>query len=352
MRRRSFLKYSSTAAAAALLPSTFAQQSAALHAPKKPKVLPSGSTLGLVAPASSVSEEQFEKTLSNVSQLGYRCTYSPKLRLRKGFLAGTDSSRLSDLHRAFQDPSIDGILCVRGGYGCMRLLNKIDYNSLRPHLKPLIGFSDITALHIALYNKLDWVGLHGPMGGSDFSDFSVSAFKELLQGGGKGYRVSPYPQPAASADKGPILDTCWTIVAGKAKGRLMGGNLTMICALLGTPYSPRFDDCIVFLEEVGERPYRIDRMLTQLHLSGVLRRARGLVLGVFSDCEEPLEYFNPTAPVYLEEVIKERLSTLRIPVLYGLPFGHVQANAILPVGIEAELNTFNKSITLQESALR
>ena len=356
--RRDFLRSASLSALAmGLVPRVEGQaeppsRSPLPSAPHKPHRLPQGSTLSLITPASSISEEQFERALFNVQSLGYVAKYSPRIRFRSRFLAGSDEDRLSDLHEAFKDPSVDGIWCIRGGYGTMRLLDRIDYRGLRPHLKPLIGYSDITALHMAFYRVLNWVSFHGPMAASELTPYTMSNFKALFQGGGSNYELKPYQQSKSEEPaKAPtLLDKSFTIVGGSASGRLVGGNLTMLNSLLGTPYAPNYKGCIVFLEEIDERPYKVDRLLTQLLLSGLLNQAAGLVLGIFNDCEEE-EFFDPSNPVFLESVLKERLSALSIPVLYGLALGHVRDHATLPIGVRAHLDADQKSLTLEENAL-
>ena len=240
---------------------------------RKPLALHRGGTVGLIAPASPVPEKKFDEAIQNIEQLDLKVRYSKRLKSSKGFLAGDDTTRLRDLHEMIEDQTIQGIFCIRGGYGTMRLLRDINYRILRQNIKPLIGFSDITALHLTFYEQLEWIGFHGPMGTSNFTDFTTQALWRILEGRSTGYTLRRYAQSTNYATQNRLLDKCFTIRKGRAEGKLIGGNLTIINSLLGTPWAPNFDHKIVCIEEVGERPYRIDRLFTQLLLSGALKQS-------------------------------------------------------------------------------
>ena len=350
LSRLGFVKKSAALTSVALLPTLFSSpalkrlrhQGPTL---KRPHILPQGSTLGLVAPASGIDDALFQRAIQQITSLGYRIKYTPQAQARKGFLAGNDKDRWADLQAAFMNPDIDGIVCLRGGYGTSRILSHINPKLL---LKPFMGFSDITALGLVFYQRLRWLSIHGPMPTSVFTPFTLQHIKKMLQEGGKGMTLRAHKQP--EDPKIIVSNACFAIREGFASGRLLGGNLTVICSLLGTPYMPDFSGCIVFLEDVGERPYRIDRLLTQLIMSGVLSQARGIALGTFVDCEEG-EYFQPSNPVYLYEVLEERLKPLGIPVVYGLPFGHVADHVPLPQGGQGALDATKKTLYLTEEAL-
>ncbi len=313
-----------------------------------PKALFSGARIGVISPSSSLSRENFFRMIDNFSKLGFEMIYTDNLRVKKGFLAGTDHQRLDDLHRMFEDDSIDGIICSRGGYGAGRLLNDIDFELIAKHPKVFIGYSDITALLLAIHKQTGLVCFHGPNGDSTYSIFSEERFRSLILEKEEGYQLSkddpslPEEMPTSFKE----------IHSGVAKGPLIGGNLTLISTLMGTPYEADFEDRIVFLEDIGESPYRIDRMLTQLLLAGKFEKARGIMLGNFVDCE--VEPEDPDFPdsFSLEEVISERLGRLNIPVVMGMPFGHIKENGILPLGVEAELDAGNGTLTLMKAAVK
>ncbi len=298
-----------------------------------PGALPKDATLGLVAPASAVSRSAFESALENISALGFQVKYSDNLRVRRGFLSGTDQQRVKDLHDMYLDSDVHGIMCVRGGYGSGRLLPQLDYELIRSNAKPLIGYSDITALHQAIYHKSGVVGYHGPVGASEYNDFTLDYFQDVVM---KGKTTKIRSEEAK------------VIFEGTSEGLLAGGNLSLLASLVGTPYAMDYAGHILFIEEVGESPYRIDRMLTQLKQSGALNGVAGIALGYFTNCDQ-----EPGDPGYeisigLEEVFREQFADLNVPVVMGLPFGHESHNVTLPIGINAELSSKKKGIKLLE----
>jgi len=309
---------------------------------RKPLRLRDGSTIGLIAPAGPASDEKIAKALANLSTLGYRVREGAALRARHGYLAGTDAARLADLHRAFSDPEVDAVWCVRGGYGCTRLLPDIDYDLVRKHPKPFIGYSDVTALHIAIGQKTGLVTFHGPVAAADFPENTLRHFHAALTSPQPGYLIqAPDPEAEVLPDEAYLP---FTIAPGTARGQLTGGNISVLTALAGTPFQPSFRDKIVFLEDVGEQPYRIDRLLTQLLQATDLSRAAGIALGVFAECTPKNTEFSFTLP----ETLTDRLGTLGIPVVYGLPFGHVPHQATFPYQMEAALDADNRTLTLLE----
>lgn len=314
----------------------------------KPQRLNKGDTVGLITPSSAISRQAFDSTLDNMEALGFKVKYSPNMRVRKGFLAGTDQQRIDDIHAMFSDDSVHGIFCARGGYGAARLLPFLNYDLIASNPKAFIGYSDITALHFAIFNKTGLITFHGPVGASDFPDYTSRQFEEtVIKGKGK----VKIEQAKEERDITEGQYQLYSIADGVANGALVGGNLSLVASLTGTPYDLDFSGKLVFLEDVGESPYRIDRMLTQLLLAGKFENAAGIVLGVFNDCD-----YKETDPDFadttsLGEVLRERLGNLGIPVLYGLSFGHVANNATLPMGIPAELDTYKQSLTLLEEAV-
>ena len=326
--------------------------------PTKPPRLKSGDTIGLVTPATYLTEAQLRTAIAHFAQLGFTVRYTPNMLVRKGYLAGTDQQRADDINRFFADDSIDGIICGRGGYGSARILPYLDYDLIKSHPKVFMGYSDITAVLYALYGKANLVGFHGPMGTSDYNSFTTRYFQEVLMNP-RGSLTYENPEaelvvPLTADGREPatptvVVDPLVTLAPGTAEGVLVGGNLSLVTSLCGTAYDVDLRGKLVFLEEVGEAPYRVDRMLTQLLLDpDKLPAAAGVVLGVFSDCEAEDE----NTSLSLAQVLYDRLAGLGIPVLYGLLFGHIKQNATLPVGVRARLDADKKTLTLLEPAVR
>jgi muramoyltetrapeptide carboxypeptidase len=310
----------------------------------KPKRLKKGDTIGLIAPGSSVTEEKFNKAVTNLEKLRFNVHYTKNIMAKRGYLAGTDEQRLHDLHFMFNNPKIDGIWCIRGGYGCGRLLPKIDYSLIRKNPKPLIGYSDVTALLQAIFYKTGLIGFHGPVAVSDFTEYATTQFQAVLMEPRSPFQINNAPENDKKED---AAFQTKVIKSGKAKGQIVGGNLSLISSLAGTKYQLNVKGKIVFLEDIGERPYRIDRMLTQLLQSCNLKSAAGIALGIFDDCEAK----EGSDSLTLMETLEDRLSDLEIPVIYGLSFGHIADQFTFPIGIEAELDTEKQSITLLEKAV-
>ncbi len=304
---------------------------------QKPKSLKPGDTIGLIAPGSSVSPEKFEQALSNMAALGLNVTYTAAAQGKHGHLAATDSERLADLHSMFANQSVDAIWCLRGGYGCTRLLPHINYKLIKKNPKIIIGYSDITALLLAIQKKSKLIVFHGPVATSVFTDYTQQQLKSVLMDGKDGQIIKGggfnYPSEV--------------IRAGKARGCLTGGNLSLLAAMSGTEFEMKVKNKIVFIEDVGEKPYSIDRMLTQLRQSGGLKKAAGIVLGVFAGCEAKAG----SNSLSLIDTLKDRLFDLEIPVYYGLPFGHIDDQCTLPVGIKVELDASKGTLTFLERAV-
>ncbi len=277
--------------------------------------LKKGDAIGIIAPASPVTDEEIEPAIRIIEEEGYRVIKGNHLYDNTGYLAGADEDRLADLHDMFLDNDVKAILCARGGYGTSRLLNNIDYDLIRERPKPLAGYSDITALLLSIYNMTGIHAWHGPMlRGISGREGYLKTLLRLMSGDGAiGFRLK---------EKNVLR-------RGKARGRLLGGNLSMICAMIGTPFLPPFEDSIFFIEERGEPLYRIDRMLTQLRLSGALNGVKGLISGNFQDCGDP----EKIDALLLETFFSE------CPVYRGFPAGHGEKNHPLPIGAEAEMDT-------------
>jgi muramoyltetrapeptide carboxypeptidase len=316
--------------------------------PVRPSRLEPGDTVGIVAPASAPpNPKNIDRGVAALERLGFKVKLAPNVRKRFGFLAGSDRDRAADVMRMFTDPTVKAILCARGGYGAARLLPRLDFRVIRANAKILVGYSDITSLHCALLTKAGLISFHGPMLNSDFAhrgmpDFTVQSFLRTL--GGR-------PQPAGISE-GYHRTTVKILRRGRARGPLVGGNLTLLCAMLGTPWQPPFRGRILFFEDLSEPPYRMDRMLTQLLNCGLLQQVAGIAIGINKDCQDPKAGRTKEYRQTLEDVFRERLRPLKVPIVAGLPFGHVPHNATLPVGGAVELDAFRGELRLLRPPVR
>jgi muramoyltetrapeptide carboxypeptidase len=299
-----------------------------------------GATVGIISPSSPPPDvSKFDTGIAALEHLGYRVKLGKHARKRNGFLAGTDRERAADLMGMFADSKVDAILCARGGYGTPRLLPLLDYRLIRRNAKAFVGYSDITALHCAFLAAAGLQTFHGPHLVGDFARtpldaFTVQSFQHALAGGA-GDIAAGYRQKSQAA---------WS--RGTARGRLIGGNLSLLCSLVGTPWLPDFSRRILFIEDIGEPPYRFDRMLTQLLNAGLLQRVAGIAIGLNADCEDPKAADSKEYRQTVDEVLRERLKPLGVPVVSGLPFGHVPTNATLRTGAIATLDTRSASLSL------
>jgi muramoyltetrapeptide carboxypeptidase len=302
----------------------------------RPAALRPGAGVALVAPAGPVAPEAVDRAVERVRDWGWEPRLGRHARGRRGYLSGTDEERASDFNEALRDPGVDAIWCLRGGYGTMRVLAEIDWAVLAARPRPVIGFSDNTALHLAIQRR-GIVSFHAPHPATaDFPAFSAELLRRSLT---VPEPAGPLPFPAASAGRAE------TLRGGAAEGPLVGGNLSLLAATLATAVSPRTDGAILFLEEVGEAAYRVDRLLTQLRLAGVLGRVAGVAVGAFTDAESTAD-----APE-IAGVIEDRLGDLGVPVAIGFPFGHVADNWTLPLGVRARLDADAGTLTLLEPAV-
>jgi muramoyltetrapeptide carboxypeptidase len=312
----------------------------------KPPRLKAGDKLAIVAPGSYITESELQDSIKNLSELGFETTYSEKILLQNGYFAGSDKDRAEDLMEKFSDKSVKGIVCARGGYGCSRLLPMLDYEVIRSNPKVLIGYSDITALLFGIYQKSGLITFHGPVGTSTFNDYSVNNFKKVLM---KPDRTALFTNSTSGVDDN--IYGVSTIVKGKGKGRLVGGNLSIIVSLIGTKFDVDYSNKIIFIEEVGEEPYRIDRMITQMLQAGKFDNAAGIMMGIFRKCEVKEESALTSKSFTLMEVLKDRLGKLKIPVVYGMSFGHVTDKFTIPFGAFAELDADDQTFTLLEKTV-
>jgi len=316
--------------------------------PTIPERLHPGDTIALIAPASAPPDPKaVDHSVAALEEMGFKVKLGRNVRKRWGFLAGKDRERAGDLMRMFTDRKVRGIICLRGGYGTPRLLPLLDYRAIRENPKVFIGFSDITALHCAFLKKSNLLSFHGPMAASHFikKDYPQFWRNNLL-------KLVTEPIAAGSICRGYTGKTSSILRRGTASGKLIGGNLSLLCTLLGTPYQPSFRKRILFFEDVDENPYRMDRLLTHLLNAGMLQQVAGIAVGVCENCADPKA---KTAGEYrqsLEDVLKERLLSLNVPVVIGLPFGHVPHNATLPVGGRATLDAVKGDLILISPAVK
>jgi muramoyltetrapeptide carboxypeptidase len=315
----------------------------------KPKALKPGDTVGLITPSTYVSDPvRLELLKLTTEHFGLKMKTGRNVRKKAGYLGGSIVERVADLHDMFADPEVAGIVCVRGGYGSPQLLDKIDYSLIAKNPKVFAGYSDITAMHLAIHRHSNLVTFHSPVILSRFTDWSQEHFRAtLFQGAPERHTIRNPPERNPLRPAHPVR----AIRPGKARGPLTGGNLTLISSLMGTPYEPDTRGKIFFLEDVGEEPYRIDRMLTQLRLAGKFDQCAGVVVGECVDCN-PKE-FRPgfESTFSLNEVLEDILSGLKVPVLSGLLIGHTDDQATLPLGVMAEMDTAAGTLTLEESGV-
>ncbi len=310
----------------------------------KPRRLKIGDTIGLIVPASPVSEEKIQKTVANLEGAGFKLKFGKHTRANNGHLAGTDQERLEDLHAMFADKTVDAIWCIRGGYGCTRLLPNLDFKLIKANPKIFIGYSDVTALHQAIHQATGLVTFHGPVGASDFTEYTKEATMRTLMEGKSTQVIVPCNE---NQQKDDLAYQVQILREGVATGKLIGGNLSLMAALVGTKHQMDFKNKLVFIEDVGERPYSIDRMLTHLLQGSNLHEATGMALGIFEDCQPKNEQYSMS----LIDTLKDKLMGLNIPLIYGLSFGHISNQFTLPVGIEARLDVGAKTLTFLESAV-
>lgn len=315
----------------------------------KPRRLRHGDVLGIIAPASPPPDPgTVDRILEQVERLGFKPKLGRQVRKRHGFLAGGDRERAGDLMAMFSDPRVKGIIALRGGYGTARLADRLDYAVIRKNPKVFAGYSDITYLHCALQVRAGFVTFHSPMlnegfGRKDFPAFSHDSF----------LRSAGCNQAPGSIIEGyPRRNEITIVRRGVADGRLIGGNLSLLVTTLGTPCQPSFRNRILFIEDIGEPPYRLDRMLTHLLSAGFLQQVAGVAVGVCRDCEEKGTLKRREYQQSSDDVIRERLRRLGVPVVTGLPFGHQPLNATIPVGVRARLDANRGDLIITEAAVR
>jgi muramoyltetrapeptide carboxypeptidase len=338
MGRRSMLAGMGVVMAATMIPFP-----AIAAARTKLKRLRIGDKVGLIAPASAVSPSQIERAQNNM----YRMRLQPQLGRHvaglHGYLAGTDRQRANDINAMFADPSIKAVFAISGGWGCARLLPLLDWDVIRANPKLLIGYSDITALHLAFAAQAGFPTIHAPNAGNSWDVSSWNSLWWLAFTG-------EHPVLGGVREEEMTGRMGRTIQSGQATGRLIGGNLTVLSTLMGSSWVPDMDGAILFLEDVSEAPYRIDRMLQQLKLAGVLDRIGGVVFGQCTRCDRPTDG-EIELGFSLDEILDHHLARLGIPAIVGANIGHVRNQLSLPVGLPVELDADLRTIRLVEAAV-
>lgn len=308
----------------------------------KPARLSKTATIGVVSPASCPSDEQiYRHGISYLKKIGYNVTESGHVLDKRGYLAGDDGDRVNDLNKMFRDPAIDAIICSRGGYGAPRIIDQIDFQAIQNNPKIFVGYSDITSLNLAIWQKTGLVNFSGSMVavemGRGIDPFTEHHFWKMLNS----------DQPIGLLSNPPEYPVK-VFNPGKAEGRLLGGCLSLVNVLLGTSYCPDFEKAILFIEDIDEEPYRVDRYLAQLKLAGILNQVSGIIVGQFIDCDPK----DPEKPnLALDEIFKDYFRPLNIPIITNFAYGHGPVKHIMPVGVQAILDTELGGLIINESAV-
>lgn len=299
------------------------------------KKLHKGGKIGVIAPGFQPDPDKLEKGIGYLQSLDYSVVRGKSLDAKYGYLAGTDQLRTDDIHQMYSDPEISAIICARGGWGCLRLLDKLDYDLIKNNPKVIIGYSDITTLQLAFWNQIKLPSLSGPMAavemGKKMESFTENHFWEQITN----------PESTYLFQYDADITKNWN--PGQTKGTLLGGCLSMITHLLGTPYSPDYADSVLFLEDVGEEAYRIDRYLAQLKQAGVFDKINGVILGNIIEGENTNAQ---KAAFTIEEVLKQYFDDVNYPVIYNFPYGHGAFKFSMPIGAQAVIDTTNNQLRI------
>jgi muramoyltetrapeptide carboxypeptidase len=348
-RRRLIRTGSATAVACALgLPSAFAAaQSERTAAPLvRARRLQPGDTLALINPSGAIYERApYDIAIETLMALGFKVREAPNLRARYGHFAGTDAQRAADVNAMFADPAVHGLLAMTGGSGGGRMLPLVDYALIRRNPKFLGGFSDLTALVNAVQRQTGLVTFHCPMGASEWNPFSIEHFRGGVMEAREMLLANPKERDDNLVSK---IGRTTALRGGKARGPLVGGNLAVLSAMAGSAYWPRFDGSILFLEDVNEYIYRVDRMLSTLKLAGALDRLAGVVLGAFTNCGPGDGNYGTLT---LEEVFDDYFKPLNVPVFSGASFGHIRRKFTLPVGLPCEMDADAGTVRFLQAAV-
>jgi muramoyltetrapeptide carboxypeptidase len=342
MTRRDFLAAAS--ASAAVLATGRASGQSARPALLKPRRLQPGDVVGVVAPATATYQQvELDVVRESLEALGLKVRVGEHVMNRYGSLAGADVDRAQDINGFFADRDVRAVLPTRGGWGSARLLPHLDFDTIRRNPKVILGYSDITALLNGIHARTGLITFHGPNGGGRWDAYSLDWTRRVLFGG----EAVAFTNPKTTNDRNVLTqidNRTRVITPGKARGPLLGGNLSVLTGILGSPYVPDFTGAILFLEDVEEQPYRVDRMMTSLKLAGVLQRVRGVAFGTCSDCNPSAGYASFT----LEEILNDHLKPLKVPAWQGAMIGHNMPQWTLPVGLDVEIDAGAGTITMTE----
>ena len=309
----------------------------------KPAKLKTGDVVGIIAPASApVDPTKLENGIRYIEKNGYRVELGKNVSKINGYLAGTDQERADDLNSMFKNKDVKAIICLRGGYGASRILDKINFKLIRSNPKILVGYSEITALQMAILQKTGLVTFAGPMIATDFGNGVTSYTEDFF------WRIVSSNKKIGRL-KYPDNDKLVAITKGSASGRIIGGNLSVFAALTGTEYFPELKGRILMFEEVDELPYKVDRLLNQLRLLKLFKQIKGIILGRFVDC---IEHDTSKRTLTLGEVMEDYMKDLKIPVLYTFPHGHIKDKVTVPFGINVKMNASKGFVEYSESAVK
>lgn len=315
----------------------------------KPNMIKPGDTVGLITPGTAVTDpDDLAKVKEILDFLGLKYKLGVNVKSGTGYKSRSISERVNDIHSFFEDPDVKGVFCIRGGYGSIQILDYIDYKMIRENPKVFLGYSDITALHLAINKFSGLITFHGPVMVSSFTEFTMNSLKQAIMNNQIIGKVSN-PQTIANFRK---VHPIRTIKSGIAEGKLIGGNLSLITSLMGTKYEINTKDSILFIEDVGEEPYRLDRMLSQLKIAGKFRDAKGIIIGECAGCNFDKLNSSRVWDYTLGEILDQTFSDLEIPILFGLTIGHTADQITLPIGLNAILDADEGSIMINDSAVR
>lgn len=342
MNKRSFLKTLGLAAASApILGFDFRA-----NQPTKtllPKAIQKGDTVGIISPSAATADRmEFTYAQEAMEALGLSVKLGKNLTNRFGHLAGTDEERATDFNEMFSDPEVKAVICIRGGSGASRILPYLDYEMVKKNPKPLLGYSDITALHCALQRQTGLISFHGPNGSGSWNSFNVRQFEQIFFN----KELALFKNEGNKGDELVLkANRIQTLNGGTAEGKILGGNLTVLTALSGTPYYPDFQNSILFIEDIGEDPYRIDRMMSTLKLNGTLGMIKGFIFGQCSDCKPGGGYGSLT----VDQILDQYILPLEVPAYSGAMIGHIPRQFIVPVGAQVKMNADEGYFELTET---
>ncbi|WP_075350655.1 S66 peptidase family protein [Algoriphagus marinus] len=342
MNKRAFLKSLGLLAGAAPLLSWSTSQLNFDPKTLLPKALIKGDLVGLISPSAATSDRmQFTFAKEALEALGFQVKLGENLQNRRGHLAGTDKERAKDLNEMFADQNVKAIICIRGGSGAARILPMIDYNLIKKNPKPIMGYSDITALHCAIHSQTGLITFHGPNGTGSWNSFNVNQFEQIFF---EKALVNYQNEQPKGDDLVIKANRIQTLKDGVAEGKILGGNLTVLTSLSGTPYYPDFKNSILFIEDIGEDPYKVDRMMSTLKLNGTLAQIKGFIFGQCSDCEPGGGY----GSLSVDQVMDDYILPLNIPAYTGAMIGHISKQFIIPIGARVKMDASTGTFQLIE----